>query len=233
MHPGMSGQFGVGGELDSLVGGFGGNRGGIGNEERHDEFAPVAHEHGVEDVGTGPERVFDGLWSDEFSSRGLQQIFFAVGDEEIVVLVHVADVAGAKPTIFAENFARGFGIFVVALHDARTFHEDFSILGGADLNIGNGFAGTAHAIHGVVAGHNRRSFRATVTLIDRDAHGPEKFGEIFGKRRAAGRDDAQTAPGSYTDFLVYEFIGEVPLRYESKTRYGSSSLPGSCPTGPV
>src|SRR5437867_8538027 len=123
MHPGMSGQFGVGGELDSLVGGFGGNRGGIGNEERHDEFAPVAHDHGVEDVGTGPERVFDRLWSDEFSSRGLQQIFFAVSDEEIVVLVQVADVAGAEPAVFAEYFAHVFGIFVVALLYAGYIYE--------------------------------------------------------------------------------------------------------------
>src|SRR5438309_4673440 len=152
----MSGQFGVGGELDPLVCGFGGDRGGIGDDEGNDKFAPIADDHGVQDVRAGLECVFDGLRSDEFSGRGLQQIFFAVGDEEIVVLVHVTDVAGAEPAVFAENLARGFGIFVVALHDAGTFHEDFSILGGADLNIGNGFAGTAHAIHGVVAGHNRR-----------------------------------------------------------------------------
>ena len=69
---------------------------------------------------------------DKFSRRGLDQVLLAIGDEEIVVLVEIADVAGAEPAIFAEHFARGFGIFIVALHDAGTFHEDFSILGGAD-----------------------------------------------------------------------------------------------------
>src|SRR6266849_2080909 len=37
-HPGMGGQFGVGGKLDSLVGSFSSYRGGIGDDERNDEF---------------------------------------------------------------------------------------------------------------------------------------------------------------------------------------------------
>src|SRR5713101_6305517 len=114
----MGGQLGVGGELDSLVGGFGGNGGGVGDEERDNEFAFVAHDHSVQDVGAGLERVFDGLRRDEFACRGLQQIFFAVRDEEIVVFVHVTNIAGAEPAVFAENFAGGFGILVIALHDA-------------------------------------------------------------------------------------------------------------------
>src|SRR5690349_3291419 len=133
MYPSMGGDFGVGRELDSLVSGFGGDRDGIGNDERDYEFAPITNNHGVQDVGAGLERVFDGLRSDKFSSRGLQQIFFAVGDEEIVVLVHVADVAGPEPAVFAENFAGGLGVFVIAVHDARTLDEDFSVLGDADL----------------------------------------------------------------------------------------------------
>src|SRR6266852_5280719 len=141
----MGGQFGVGSKFNSLVGGFGGNRGGVGDEEGDDEFASVAHDHGVQDVGTGLERVFDGLRGDKFARRGLQQIFLAIGDEEIVVFIHVADIAGAEPAVLAENFAGGFGIFIVALHDARALNENFSVFGDADLDIGNRFAGTAHA----------------------------------------------------------------------------------------
>src|SRR6266481_4781973 len=117
MDPGMSGQFGVGGKLDALVGGFGGNGGGVGNKQGHDKFAPVAHNHGVEDIRTGLERVFNRLWGNEFSSGGLEQILFAVGDKKIVLFVHITDVSGTELSIFAESFAGGFGIFEVALHD--------------------------------------------------------------------------------------------------------------------
>src|SRR5690349_3719130 len=135
MHPGMRGQFGVGGELDSLVGGFGGNRGGIGNDERNDKFTSVADNHGVQDIGAGLKRVFDGLRSDEFSGSGFQQVLLAVGDEKIAVFVRVPDIAGAEPPVFAQDFAGGFGVFVVAGDDARTLDENFSVFGNADLHI--------------------------------------------------------------------------------------------------
>src|SRR5260370_6590630 len=165
----MSGEFAVGGELNSLAGGFGGHGGGIGDKERHDEFVPVAHDHSIKDVRTGLERIFDGLRSNEFACGGFEQIFLAVGDEEIVVLVHVADVAGAEPTVFAENFTGGFGVLIVALHDARALDEDLSIFGHADLNVGNRFAGTAHAIIGIIAGDDGRSFRQSIALINADS----------------------------------------------------------------
>src|SRR5207244_4773956 len=125
MHPGMGGQFGVGGELDSLVGGFGGDRCGIGNNERNDKFAPVADNHGVEDVGAGLECVFNGLRSDEFSGRGFQQVLLAVGDEKIVVFVHVADIDGAEPAVFAYDFAGDLGVFVITVLNASACAEGF------------------------------------------------------------------------------------------------------------
>src|ERR1700694_4345381 len=147
----MGGQLAVGGELDSLVGGFGGNGGGIGNDERDDEFAFVAHDHGVQDVRTGFDSVFPGWRCNKFTRRRLDQVFLAIGDEEIAIFVHVSDVAGAEPAVFAENFAGGVGIFIVALHVADR--------GGADLEVGDRFPGTAHAIQRVVAGDDRRGFR--------------------------------------------------------------------------
>src|SRR6266481_8345297 len=118
----MGGQFGVGGKFDSLISSLSSNRGRVGDDERDDEFAPIAQDHGIENVGAGLESVFDGLRGDEFAGGGFQQVFFSVGDEEIAVFVHVADVAGAEPAIFAEYLAGGFGILVVALHDAGALH---------------------------------------------------------------------------------------------------------------
>ncbi len=111
--------------------------------------------------------------------------------------------------------------------------ELFAILGGTDLDVGNRFAGTAHAIHRVVAGDDGRSFRQTVTLIDRDTYGPEEFRERFGKRCAAGRDDAQAATGAHADFLVDEFIREHPLGFQGQACGGSRGAPGSRSLGHV
>src|SRR5712664_192938 len=171
----MGCEFGVRGEFDSLVGGLGGHGGGIGDDERNDEFSFVTQDHGVQDVGAGFQGVFDGLRSDEFARRCLDQVFLAVGDEEIVVLVHVADVAGAEPAVFGENFAGSFGILVIALHDARALDQDFAIISGSDLHVGNRLARTAYAVLGIIAGDDRGSFGQTVTLIDGEAHGPEKI----------------------------------------------------------
>src|SRR5229473_1009949 len=210
----MRGHLGVGGELDSLVGSSGSYGDGIGDDERGDKFAPIADDHGIQNVGARLQSVFDGLRSDEFSRRRFDQVFLAVGDEEIVVFVEIADVAGGKPAVFGENFAGGFGILVIALHDAGAFHKNLSVLGGADLNVGNWFAGTADAIVWIIAGDYRRSFRQAVALINRNANGPEKLGERLGKRGAAGRNDAQAAAGALADFLVNEFIGEHPLCFQ-------------------
>src|SRR5579863_9604931 len=117
----MVGHFLVGRELDALLGGFGGDRCGIGDDQSGDEFAFVAYHYGVQDEAARLEGVFDGLWGDEFAGGGFDQVFFAVGDEEIVVFVEIADVAGAEPAVGAQDFAGGFGAFVVALHDARAF----------------------------------------------------------------------------------------------------------------
>src|SRR5258708_7524340 len=229
----MGWEFDVRGGLDSLVGSFSGYRGGIGDDERNDEFSFVTQDHGVQDVGAGFERVFDGLRSDEFARRCLDQVFLAVGDEEIVVLVHVANVAGAEPAVFAKNFAGSFGILVIALHDARALDQDFAIIGGSDVHVGNRLARTAHAVLGIIAGDDRRSFGQTVTLIDGDADGPEKFGELFGKRRAAGRDDTQVSAGAPADFLVNQCVGELPLRFQGGTGAGSRGTPGSRPPGHI
>src|SRR6266404_5368035 len=47
MHPRMRGQFNVGGKLNSLVSGFGGDGRGVRDDERDDKFASVADDHGV------------------------------------------------------------------------------------------------------------------------------------------------------------------------------------------
>src|SRR5262249_12908536 len=81
----MSGQLGVGRGVDVLFCGFGGNGGGIGNNQRGNEFAAIADDHGIQNIRTGLQRIFNRLWSDKFPGGGLQQVLLAIGDEKIVV----------------------------------------------------------------------------------------------------------------------------------------------------
>src|SRR6266850_2398961 len=225
VHRGMGGHLLIVGELDSLLGELGGDGHGIRNDEGHDEFAFIADDHGVKNIRTGFESVFDGLRSDEFARGGFQQVFLAIGDVEIVVLVQVADVAGAEPAVFAEHFGGCFRFLVVALHDARTFDENLAVFRDANLDVGDGLAGTADAIVRVVTRNNWRSFRQAIALIDGDADGPKEFGERFGKRRAAGRDDAQAAAGAETNFLVDQRICKLPLDLQDSAGGNSSGAP--------
>src|SRR5258707_1024318 len=106
----------------------------------------IADYHCVSYVWAGFEGVFDGLRRDEFASSGLDEIFLAVGDEEIVVGVQVADVAGVEPAFGVNRFAGRVLIFVVALHHAGALGENFTVLRDANQNVGDGAAGAATAI---------------------------------------------------------------------------------------
>src|SRR5215470_6230452 len=85
-------KLGVRRELEVLLGGLGSDGHRIRNDQSHDESAAVAHNHCVQDVGAGFQCVFDGLRRDEFAGSSLDQIFLAVGDEQVVVFVEVANV---------------------------------------------------------------------------------------------------------------------------------------------
>ena len=207
----MRGHFCAGRKGEAFFGKSGGESGGIDDNERDYKFALIANDHGVEDEGTGLENIFDGLRRDEFAGGSLEQIFFAIGDEEIVVFVEIADVAGFEPAIRGEDFAGGFGILVIALHDARAFGENFAVIGNADLHVRDGTAGTAHAIVGIIVGEDGRSFREAVTLIDGNTDGPEKFSERFRKRRAAGENQAQLSAGAGANFGIDETVGDGPF----------------------
>jgi hypothetical protein len=78
----------------------------IRNDEHRDEFSRVAYDDCVRDVGRGFERVFDRRWRDKLSCGRLQQLLFAIGDDQVAVFVEAADIAGTKPSVGSEYLAR-------------------------------------------------------------------------------------------------------------------------------
>lgn len=167
----------IGRKDDSFLGNLGGNGRVIGNDQGDNELAAIPDDHGIQNVRAGLERIFDGLRRDKFSGGGFEQVLFAIGDEEVVVLVEIADVAGVEPTVFGQDFARGVGALVVTLHHQGTTNENLAVFGDADFAFGDGLAGTANAVPGIVAGDNGRGFRQSIALIDGNADGPKEFGE--------------------------------------------------------
>src|SRR5882724_1928013 len=139
----MSGDFGVGRKPDLLLGSLGGHRHRIRNHDGGDEFPPVTHHHGVENIRTRLQRVFDRLRRHEFSRSRLDQVFFPIGNKEIAVFVDVPDVAGVEPAVVGENFARGFGTLVVTLHNTWALSKNFAVFGNVQQHVANGFPGTA------------------------------------------------------------------------------------------
>src|SRR5260370_9140475 len=100
-------------------------------------------------------------------------MFFARGDEEVVVGVEIGDVAGVKPPFFVDYFTRGVRTFVITLHHARTFGEDFAVFRYANENVGNGAPGTAAAILRIVGGEDGRSLGQAIALVRSEEHTSE------------------------------------------------------------
>src|SRR5208337_3605441 len=141
--------------------------------------------------------------------------------------VQEADVARAEPAIFGKNCAGGFGVFVIALHDAGAFGEDFAVVGDTNLNVGDGAARAADAVLGEGGGEDGRRFRQTITLIDGNADGPKKLRHFLGERRAPRQDDAKAAAGARADFGIDQHIGEDPLQFGGVGGRSFATAPGS------
>src|SRR5258708_4373986 len=153
-------------------------------------------------------------------------MYLAVGEEKIVVRAEVADVAGAEPAIFRENFPRSIGTLVIALHDAGAFGENLAVLGDAKLNVADGAPRAAGAVCGIVCSQDRRSFGQAVTLIDGNADGPEKLGKLFRERRPAGKDHTQLSAGARADFRIDQLVGNGPLQLHAEGYIFLARAPG-------
>src|SRR5579859_747649 len=223
---GIGGQLGVGRKFQAVLGELGGDSDRVGNDEGDDKFALITDNHGVQDIRAGFQGIFDGLRGDEFAGGGFEEILFAVGDEEVIVFVEIANVAGFKPAVVGKNFAGGFRRFEISLHDARTLGDNFAIVGDVQLNVGDWAAGTPGAVMRMVAGEDGRGFRQAVALIDGNADGPEKLAEVFGERSAAGKNGAELAAGAGANFGVDERVGNDPLQTNGQAGGFLATTPG-------
>ena len=73
------------------------------------------------------EHALDVLRIDVLSARADDHVLQAALDIEPPVLVELAQVARAEPAVGSERFGRGFGILVIAQHDARRERHDLAL----------------------------------------------------------------------------------------------------------
>src|SRR5262249_27249196 len=103
------------------------------------------------------------------------------------------------------------------LHDARTLGEDFAVAGDLQNHVANGSPGAAHAVLWVVGGQHGRGFRKAVALVDGNANGPEKLGEILCQRRTARTNETNMAARAGADLAIHQSIRESPLQLKAPT----------------
>src|ERR1700735_1741482 len=73
----------------------------IGNDQHRNEFALVADYDRVGYERRLLQQIFDRRRRHELSGCSLQQFFFAIGDNQVSVLIQTADISGRKPSVGA------------------------------------------------------------------------------------------------------------------------------------
>ena len=137
------------------------------------------------------QHAFD-LGRIDVEPAGDEHFLLAVGDRDVALFVHEADVAGMEPAIGRDRGARRFGIVEIAdhhadapdhhlaglaaRHDVEVIVHDFDLDAFDRLACGvdNGFGRIAHARHGrgaaafgqAVAGQHRRNAQVVLDCLD-------------------------------------------------------------------
>ena len=144
-----------------------------------------------------------------FSSSFLRSVI-----DQVAVVIQLADVAGAEPAVRRKNFARLFGLAVIALHHARPFHQYFPVFRDAQLHMRNRPPHRSHFIRpGQIRRHNRRSLRQPISLIHRQIHRPEKFRKLPRERRSARTERANAPADSFANLRVDQSVRDLPPHF--------------------
>src|SRR5271170_4726408 len=214
-------------EFAILALGFGFDRRKIQNDQYRDKFALVAHHDGIANVRAGLQHIFDRRRRDEFPSGGLQQFLLAVGDDQITVCVELPDVAGAKPTVVRQYFARLGGLAVVPLHYVRAFHQNLAIFRDAHLHVRDRTPHRADLVRGgQVRSNYRRGFRQAVALKHAHIQRPEEFREFRREGRTSGTEGANSSAQARANFRKDQPVRDSPPQLQAAGRFLPVSAPG-------
>src|SRR5215212_1369383 len=165
-------------------------------------FSPVfvgcADGHYLDDLGVLVEHLFD-LPRIDLEAARVDDLFLAVNDVEVAVVVHPGDVAGVEPAI-SQGLRGLLGHVPVALHPLRTLYDELARLADwhfalprfdvHDAHVGAGYRHADAPTHrspevGVEA--DRRALGETVALPDGTSGAPLERAEQTERNAGAAR----------------------------------------------
>ena len=83
------------------------------------------HHKAILYIGQRSDLTFNLFGIDIFSARGKNHILTAPHDEEIILLIEIAQITGAHPAVLRKELFGRFGLFVVTLAHIQATHFDF------------------------------------------------------------------------------------------------------------
>src|SRR5215469_5830508 len=185
-------------------------QGEIWQDQHGRELALVAQDHRFGNQGVVLQGVLERLWSDELSSRGLDQVFLAVGHGEVSFGIEVADVPGPEPAVHKRT-ARFLGTVPVAVKHRRPAHQDFPVVGNPHFHIRQRFPHRAQLVRlGVIDGNHGRSLGQAITFENADADVGVPFGQLASQRRAPGNEDLRPASHAGAHLGKHQLVGQLP-----------------------
>src|SRR5262249_41979093 len=120
------------GVLDPLFLGPGDDLLGVERYQAAQEWTPVAVHHRLRHVAVLLHRVLPVGRSDVLATRRDDDVLLATGDEQVAVLVDLAEVAGVQPAVDHRLLGRVV-VLVIAPEDVRALDQYLAVLGDLDF----------------------------------------------------------------------------------------------------
>ena len=81
----------------------------IDHDQAGEVLSGVANDHGISDVGTEFQKTFNVTGRDVLAPRGDQDVFDAISDGQVTIVINFAAITGVQPARFVQSLSRLVG----------------------------------------------------------------------------------------------------------------------------